>query len=385
MAKRHLDQTVLRQGDGSRASGDRRQTEAKAKPKAKVQNLAGQIADASVEIQENQNQDRLLQQIRRLQVDLQSEKSATRRMLDQVNHLQERVELVEATYNPARRYKIGATESGKSSGCTAMIMLSDLHLEEKVDPDVCMGAKYDLDIATKRNDRVVNTAIEVLDNQRRFFPWKELLIWLGGDMISGAIHQELEATNFRGPAEAILFAQDMMLADIERLRTALNPRKVTIVCNMGNHGRTTHRKRFADGYNHSWEWLAFHNMARLFEKDKAVQFVIAKGSLIEMEIETTPVRFTHGDDVRFEGGVGGVFIPLAKKIANWDRRWKAAKTILGHFHTHFHIDSAVMNGCLIGPNAYSIAGGFAAQRPSQTTAIVDSRRGFVDVTQIFAE
>jgi hypothetical protein len=177
----------------------------------------------------------------------------------------------------------------------------------------------------------------------------------------------------------------MMLADIEKIRTALTPRKVTIVCNMGNHGRTTHRKRFADGYNHSWEWLAFHNMARLFAKDKAVEFIIAKGSLIEIEIESTPIRFTHGDDIRFDGGVGGVFIPLAKKIANWDRRWKAAKTILGHFHSHFHIDAAVMNGCLIGPNAYSIAGGFAAQRPSQTTAIVDSRRGFVDVTQIFAE
>lgn len=372
MARARNVQKIRKQSNGSGTSRPGKTT-------------AEQIAEASAEISETQDRDKLTQQIRRLQVDLQSEKAATRRMLDDLNHLQGRVELVEATYNPARRYKVGSSESHKGSGCTAILMLSDLHLEERVDPDVCMGFKYDLEIAAKRNDRVINTAIEVLENQRRFFPWKELVIWLGGDMISGAIHQELEATNFQGPAEAILFAQDMMLADIEKLRTALNPRKVTIVCNMGNHGRTTHRKRFSDGYNHSWEWLAFHNMARLFEKDKAVQFVIAKGSLIEMEIETTPVRFTHGDDIRFEGGVGGVFIPLAKKIANWDRRWKAAKTILGHFHTHFHIDQAVMNGCMIGPNAYSIAGGFATQRPSQTTAIVDSRRGFVDVTQIFAE
>lgn len=300
MARARNVQKICKQGDRSGTSKPGKTT-------------AEQIAEASAEISETQDRDKLTQQIRRLQVDLQSEKAATRRMLDDLNHLQGRVELVEATYNPARRYKVGSSESHKGSGCTAILMLSDLHLEERVDPDVCMGFKYDLEIAAKRNDRVINTAIEVLENQRRFFPWKELVIWLGGDMISGAIHQELEATNFQGPAEAILFAQDMMLADIEKLRTALNPRKVTIVCNMGNHGRTTHRKRFSDGYNHSWEWLAFHNMARLFEKDKAVQFVIAKGSLIEMEIETTPVRFTHGDDIRFEGGVGGVFIPLAKK------------------------------------------------------------------------
>lgn len=382
MARQAGDPKVLRKSDGS-GSGKRDVSRSAAGRKAK--GLAEEIAIASVEVQQDQERDKLVQQVRRLQVDLQSANSAFRRTLDQLDHLQGLVELVEATYNPARRYQIGSTAAGKGSSCTAILMLSDLHLEEKVDPDVCMGFKYDLEIAAKRNDRVINTAIDVLENQRRFFPWKDMVIWLGGDMISGAIHQELEATNFQGPAEAILFAQDMMLADIEKIRTALNPRKVTIVCNMGNHGRTTHRKRFSDGYNHSWEWLAFHNMARLFAKDKSVEFIIAKGSLIEIEIESTPVRFTHGDDIRFEGGVGGVFIPLAKKIANWDRRWKAAKTILGHFHTHFHIDAAVMNGCLIGPNAYSIAGGFAAQRPSQTTAIVDSRRGFVDVTQIFAE
>lgn len=347
--------------------------------------LAEEIAAASAEIQDSDDKGKLTQQIRRLQVDLSARNSEIKKVVDELNHLHGRIELAEATYNPARRYKIGSTATAKGSSCTAMLMLSDLHLEERVDPEVCMGYRYNLEIAAKRNDRVINTAIEVLQNQRRFFPWKDIVIWLGGDMISGAIHQELEATNFQGPAEAILFAQDMMLADIEKIRTALNPRKATIVCNMGNHGRTTHRKRFSDGYNHSWEWLAFHNMARLFAKDKAVEFIIAKGSLIEIEIESTPIRFTHGDDIRFDGGVGGVFIPLAKKIANWDRRWKAAKTILGHFHSHFHIDAAVMNGCLIGPNAYSIAGGFAAQRPSQTTAIVDSRRGFVDVTQIFAE
>jgi hypothetical protein len=379
MAGKKRIQSVVSQGERSATKRNNR------KGKTEASTLAEEIAAASVAIQDSDDKGKLTQQIRRLQVDLAARNTEIKKVVDELNHLHGRIELAEATYNPARRYRIGSAVSGKASSCTALLMLSDLHLEERVDPEVCMGYRYNLEIAAKRNDRVINTAIEVLQNQRRFFPWKDMVIWLGGDMISGAIHQELEATNFQGPAEAILFAQDMMLADIEKIRTALTPRKVTIVCNMGNHGRTTHRKRFSDGYNHSWEWLAFHNMARLFAKDKAVEFIIAKGSLIEIEIENTPIRFTHGDDIRFDGGVGGVFIPLAKKIANWDRRWKAAKTILGHFHSHFHIDAAVMNGCLIGPNAYSIAGGFAAQRPSQTTAIVDSRRGFVDVTQIFAE
>jgi hypothetical protein len=379
MAREKRIQSTVRKTERPAAKRNNR------KSKTQSATLAEEIAAASVAIQDSDEKGKLTQQIRRLQVDLAARNTEIKKVIDELNHLHGRIELAEATYNPARRYRIGSAVAGKGSSCTALLMLSDLHLEERVDPEVCMGYRYNLEIAAKRNDRVINTAIEVLQNQRRFFPWKDMVIWLGGDMISGAIHQELEATNFQGPAEAILFAQDMMLADIEKIRTALTPRKVTIVCNMGNHGRTTHRKRFSDGYNHSWEWLAFHNMARLFAKDKAVEFIIAKGSLIEIEIESTPIRFTHGDDIRFDGGVGGVFIPLAKKIANWDRRWKAAKTILGHFHSHFHIDAAVMNGCLIGPNAYSIAGGFAAQRPSQTTAIVDSRRGFVDVTQIFAE
>lgn len=360
-----------------KGSGGKKET----KTKSTIDRLT-EVAEQEKQVSEH---DKLQGIIRRLHVDLQAEKAKLRRSVDSLNALQDRVELAEATYNPSRRYQIGAGGKKEKASCTALVLLSDLHLEEKVDPDVCMGNRYDLEIAKRRNDRVMNTMIDVLESHRRFYPWKDLVIWLGGDMISGAIHQELEATNFVGPGEAILFAQDLMLANIDHLRKNLQPRSVTVVANMGNHGRTTHRKRFADGYNHSWEWLAYHNMARLFRNDPAIRFVIAKGSLIEVEIETVPVRFTHGDDLRFEGGVGGVFIPLAKKIANWDKRWKAQKTILGHFHQHFHISNAIMNGCLIGPNAYSIAGGFDAQRPSQTTAIVDSRRGFVDVTQIFAE
>lgn len=337
------------------------------------------------EAERKQTEDRQQARIRRLEVELQAARDRTRRVLDDMNLMALRVELAEATYNPDREYVIGDTSKKSGTACTAMVLLSDLHLEEKVDPDVCMGNKYDLTIAKKRNDRVINTMVDVLASNRKFYPWKDMVIWLGGDMISGAIHEELEATNFAGPAEAILFAQDMMLADIAKLRAELNPGKVTIICNMGNHGRTTHRKRFADGYNHSWEWLAYNNMARLFQKDKKVEFIIAKGSLVEVEISSVPVRFTHGDDIRFAGGVGGVYIPLAKKLANWDRRRQVHKTILGHYHQHFHISSAIMNGCLIGPNAYSIAGGFDAQCPSQTVAILDSRRGFIDVTQIFAE
>ena len=346
-----------------------------------VPDVSALISDA----EKKQAEDKLSGRIRRLEVELAAERTKAKRLLDEMNHMNERIELAEATYDTSREYVISGSAKGKGSSCTAMVMLSDLHLEEKVDPDVCMGNKYDLQIASRRNDRVINTMVDVLTANRQFYPWKDLVVWLGGDMISGAIHEELEATNFAGPAEAILFAQDMMLANIAKLRESLNPGKITIICNMGNHGRTTHRKRFADGYNHSWEWLAYHNMARLFLQDKKVEFIIAKGALVEVSIETIPIRFTHGDDIKFAGGVGGVYIPLMKKLANWDRRWKAHKTILGHYHQHFHISQAIMNGCLIGPNAYSIAGGFDAQRPSQTVAIVDSHRGFIDVTQIFAE
>lgn len=344
-----------------------------------------QIVDQSVIDQVSVDRDKMSARIRRLEVELSDSKASAKRALDQMNNLQDRVELAEATYSPARAYQIGESKQSGKSTSTAMLLLSDLHLEERVDPQVCMGFEYNLQIARRRFDRVINTSIDVLDNQRRFFPWRDLVIWIGGDIISGAIHDELEAQNFLGPTDAIIFAQDMLLAGLDKVRSELKPRKITIVCNMGNHGRSTPKKRHADGYQHSWEWLAYHNLARVFQKDKTIEWMIAKGPLVEVQIEGTPVRFTHGDDLSFMGGVGGVFIPLAKKIAAWDRRWKATKTILGHYHQHFHISNAIMNGCLIGPNAYSIAGGFAAETPSQTTAIVDSQRGFVDVTQIFAE
>lgn len=356
---------------------------AKKKPQSLVDAV---IADAKL-TEGHAKIEQLERSLRKSQNELSDATRNLRIARDDIARMESRIELAEATYRPTMRYEIGASsrKGKKSAPCSALVMMSDLHLEERVDPDVCSGNEYNLEIAKRRNDRVISTMVDSLSSQRNFYPWSDLVIWLGGDMISGAIHEELQAQNFLGPTDAIMFAQDMMLANIQFLMKSLEPKSTTVICNMGNHGRTTKRKRYADGYEHSWEYLAYHNMARSMQADKSVKFIIAKGSIVEVEIETVPVRFTHGDDIRYEGGVGGVFIPLAKKIANWDRSRKVQKTILGHFHQHFHIPAAIMNGCLIGANAYSVANGFEAHRPSQTTAIVDRDRGFVDVTQIFAE
>ena len=87
------------------------------------------------------------------------------------------------------------------------------------------------------------------------------------------------------------------------------------------------------------------------------------------------VRFTHGDQVGYSGGVGGVTIPLNKKIANWDVGRKADVTCIGHFHQYMSLPHAVINGSLIGYGPYAVSIGAKFEQPQQSFFLIDSRRG----------
>ncbi|MFV1964331.1 MAG: hypothetical protein ACC628_02825 [Pirellulaceae bacterium] len=113
----------------------------------------------------------------------------------------------------------------------------------------------------------------------------------------------------------------------------------------GNHGRTTKRRRISTGYKHSWEWLAYNNLAGYFKTPK-IRFKIEQGYHNWLDVQGHDVRFHHGDAIRYHGGIGGVTIPLRKKIAQWNKRRHSHLDILGHFHQFIDAWDYVVCGCL---------------------------------------
>ncbi len=82
------------------------------------------------------------------------------------------------------------------------------------------------------------------------------------------------------------------------------------------------------------------------------------------------MRFHHGDAIRFAGGVGGVTIPLRKKIAQWNKRRTTHLDVLGHFHQFIDGWDFVGCGCLVGYDAYASEIGGEFQQPTQTFLVI---------------
>jgi hypothetical protein len=257
---------------------------------------------------------------------------------------------------------------------TALILASDWHVGETVEPDIVNDLnEYNPDIARARSERYFQNALDLIKKEDRAIPIKHIVLWLGGDLITGYIHEELEESNSMSPVQEVLFCQKLIASGLRFLQSNLSFESFKVVCSYGNHGRTTKKIRFNTGAKNSYEWM----MYRFLEKDiPELEWHITEGYFTYLRVYDQVLRFHHGDRVKFGGGVGGITIPLNKFIARVNTQRVANLDVLGHFHTLGYGGNHLTNGSLIGPSAYSVHTGCSSERPQQGFLVIDSKYGF---------
>jgi len=70
-----------------------------------------------------------------------------------------------------------------------------------------------------------------------------------------------------------------------------------------------------------------------------------------------------------------VHIPLRKAVSQWDKMKKANLTVMGHFHTMTDGGSYIVNGSLIGYNAFGQFIKADYEPPQQVFFLVHNRKG----------
>lgn len=148
-------------------------------------------------------------------------------------------------------------------------------------------------------------------------------------------------------------------------------------------GNTTRKPRHATGAANSYEWMLYKTMAKHMG-DKAVWHV-SDGYHLLLDLYGKTLRIHHGDGLQYQGGVGGLTIPVEKAIASWNKGVSADLDIFGHWHQSQQNPKWVCNGSLIGFNAYSIAIKAPYEPPSQTGFIFDKKRGRTVTFPIFVD
>lgn len=275
----------------------------------------------------------------------------------------------------------------KSGGdAIAVLALSDWHVEEHVDPKVINGInEYTPDIAQKRAEAVFRRAAMLIDFARGFSKIDSACVWLGGDFITGYIHQELEEGNFMSPTEAILFVQEMIVKGMRFLKREAGLKNLIIPTSFGNHGRTTEKRRVATSAANSYEWLMYRSLEQ-HVRDPGWQWKVENGYFNWVNLfDRYDLRFSHGDNIRFSGGVGGITIPVNKALSQWNKIRPASFDYFGHYHQSIDMTRWTCNGSLIGYGPFALSIKAEPEAPSQTLSIISKDRGKILTMRVFAD
>ena len=298
--------------------------------------------------------------------------------------LERQVEHLISIQSPPKPKAVRSAKRGKSRGVAVIVPANDWHVEETVDRDTVSGKNhFDLAIAEERIRRYYQKIPELIEWQNHLAPVIELWHPLLGDLITGYIHEELVETNSLSPTEACVFLQDMICGGIDFLRKETKL-PVHIPTCVGNHGRTTPKKRIKSSCANSFEWLLYTTMARHYSSNPGVNWMVGRGYHNTQEVMGRKVRFHHGDGLRYQGGVGGLSIPVNKSIAQWNKVEAVDLDVFGHWHTHLvNYPTWVSCGCLIGYSAYSVEIKADFQHPTQAFIVLDRMYGVTQATTIF--
>lgn len=259
---------------------------------------------------------------------------------------------------------------------TAVALASDWHIESSVTAAQVNGVnEYNLEIARRRCERYFSGLRYMYAYHGDHFLIRDMILWLGGDLITGYLHPDNIETNELSPVQAIATLHEWLADGIRSLLAGTEIERLQIVCSSGNHGRLTDKMRAASREANSIEWLLYKMLEREFADEPRIEFVIPAGSQTYVQVYDKTIRFLHGDDAKFGGGVGGITIPIYKALARWQTVRRADLTVLGHFHSQHMLPDLVINGSLIGYDAYAMSIGARYEEPQQAFFLMDSRRG----------
>jgi hypothetical protein len=271
------------------------------------------------------------------------------------------------------------------------LMLSDIHFGEIVDSKQVLGYNaYNMDIAEKRIEEIVQRTIDLLFNHMRDPNYDGIVLSLNGDLISGDIHEELSRSNEVPIMYAVAKLIKILIKVIELLQNKF--KNVFVVVTSGNHSRITQKPMNKNLAYTSFDWLIGTELETYFQKDKRIQFLIPEGVDCQFKIYSTIFRQTHGQQF-FSGNSGfvGPLAPIArgsiqKQIASIGCGNEYDVLLLAHFHRTFNLGGKVLcNGSIKGYDEYAYNKNMIPEPPMQTLFIVNKKRGITFTFNIQAD
>jgi hypothetical protein len=249
------------------------------------------------------------------------------------------------------------------------LLLSDFHWGERVFKSQVNGVnEFNLAIAARRLQTVINKVphlLKILDPQMRY---PGIVAKLGGDMVGGNIHDELEATNEEGIMPTWLHLFKNLVAALTMLADVFG--NVFVPCVSGNHDRSTKKTWNKNRNATSFGWLLYQMLADHFADDKRFTFYIPDSADALYKVYNTRMLLTHGDQFKGGDGIIGPIGPLMRGNQKKQQRNAAVDQSYdimecGHWHQRITLSHLIVNNSLKGYDEYAYANNFRFSRASQ--------------------
>jgi hypothetical protein len=268
------------------------------------------------------------------------------------------------------------------------LFLSDVHAGEVIDGDEILGVNaYNVEICRERLRRYFAAACVIGQRWMSDCTPAGAFLALGGDLISGDIHDELKQTNALTAHEQVLLFVEEAAAGIRHVLDAYG--RVHIASVPGNHGRTTIKSHFKQYARLSYDTLAAKMLQGIFAHDKRVTFQIAAGPDVVVDLLGKRVFLTHGDKMGTGGGAGfaGPILPIIRGIKKIEIQQFHAKKhfdllLSGHYHLSANANNALSSGSVPGYSEFAHGIRASIEEPSQWLFLLHERRGLRERVEI---
>ena len=256
-----------------------------------------------------------------------------------------------------------------------VIVASDWHIEETVSAAITNGMnEYNPEIAEDSANQFFSNSAILVNQTKQHSIVNTIVVAVLGDIINGVLRDEDLQNNSQTSIEAVATGRALLYRGLKSLAESTGC-NIRVICCVGNHGRLTGKIFPSNQVRNSLEYLLYKTLERDFRDHPKVNVIVSEAAYFIQDILGVRVRFHHGHTFKFFGGIGGLAVPVLRKISQLNLIEKADLDVCGHFHSMQIFNNCILNGSLIGANGYSMQLGIPFEPPRQTFFLIDSKYG----------
>ena len=261
---------------------------------------------------------------------------------------------------------------------TLGVLVGDWHIGERINKDEMGGFNaYDLSIATKRIEILIERILRWLALIRLGYNVKECWVVILGDMVQGELHEEYMMTNeFPVPMQAVKAGHLLAKLLTELCREF---ERVTVDCiGADNHGRLSRKIQFKEAARNSHNYTVYEVCRAILVNQKRLAMNYHLPLKAQVNIAGRSALIEHGHTTKGWMGIPWFGIERGES-REAKKRMRYGKPYTDHFIGHWHAPAdlpggLMINGALCGATEFD-SGASRFATASQTSFLIHEKHG----------